>query len=165
MNDDYERGDEFNNLRQDVIDATEHREKPDQTILKLYWVSTEDHHEDWFILSKSAKEARDFHEDYEGYGRGDASSILVINETIFIGRTRHAQSMDLEELGAEVDFRKENWFSKRMGFSRRVASFGNVYYVEGEMDDLMAQVEETEELKKVMADEALENMDPEAPVN
>lgn len=38
----------------------------------LYWVETEDHHEDWFVISKSEEQAQKFHEDYEGYDKGDA---------------------------------------------------------------------------------------------
>lgn len=38
----------------------------------LYWVETEDHHEDWFMLAESEEEAAKLHEDFEGYNRGDA---------------------------------------------------------------------------------------------
>jgi len=34
----------------------------------LYWVSTADHDEDWFIFAKSTRSAAKFHADYEGYG-------------------------------------------------------------------------------------------------
>jgi hypothetical protein len=45
-----------------------------QTI-KLYWVTTHDHDEDWFILAESAKSARAYHEYYEGYDKGDARPV------------------------------------------------------------------------------------------
>jgi len=32
--------------------------------MKLYWVTTEDHEEDWFVVAISAKEAAKFHEDF-----------------------------------------------------------------------------------------------------
>ena len=48
--------------------------------MKLFWVTTEDHDEDWFIVADSAAEASAFHEDEEGYDRGDATAeeLLVI---------------------------------------------------------------------------------------
>ncbi|MFP2905859.1 hypothetical protein ACLESD_12535 [Pyxidicoccus sp. 3LFB2] len=45
--------------------------------LKLYWVWTEDHDEDWFIVARSAREARREHEEEEGYAPGDAACRLV----------------------------------------------------------------------------------------
>ena len=52
--------------------------------MKLYWVTTEDHEEDWFVVAISAKEAAKFHEDMEGYNPGDAiaEAILDIPEEI-----------------------------------------------------------------------------------
>ena len=35
--------------------------------MELYWVTTEDHGEDWFIVAISSKEAAKLHEDMEGY--------------------------------------------------------------------------------------------------
>ena len=46
--------------------------------MNLYWVTTEDHGEDWFIVSNSAEEAATFHEDAEGYDPGDASAELIM---------------------------------------------------------------------------------------
>lgn len=40
--------------------------------LYLYWVTTEDHDEDWFIVAHSFEEAQEMHENYEGYDPGDA---------------------------------------------------------------------------------------------
>ena len=45
--------------------------------LKLYWVTTADHSEDWFILARGAAQARRRHEDAEGYDRGDAEAEFV----------------------------------------------------------------------------------------
>ena len=52
--------------------------------MKLYWVTTEDHDEDWFVVASSPKEACQFHEDAEGYDIGDATAeaILSIPENI-----------------------------------------------------------------------------------
>src|SRR5664280_1643563 len=49
----------------------------------LYWVSTADHDEDWFIFAKSARSAAKFHADHEGYGPREtaAEPILEAPET------------------------------------------------------------------------------------
>jgi len=47
--------------------------------LKLYWVTTEDHHEDWFIISSSKDEASKLHEEFEGYEMGSASAQEVLS--------------------------------------------------------------------------------------
>lgn len=43
----------------------------------LYWCSTEDGDEDWFVVAKSARNARRFHELEEGYDPGDADAEFV----------------------------------------------------------------------------------------
>jgi hypothetical protein len=46
--------------------------------MNLYWVTTEDHAEDWFIVAASAQEAATFHEDVEGYAIGDATAEMIL---------------------------------------------------------------------------------------
>ena len=46
--------------------------------MNLYWVTTEDHAEDWFVVAINAKEATTFHEDVEGYEPGDATAEMVM---------------------------------------------------------------------------------------
>jgi len=48
--------------------------------MKLFWVTTKDHDEDWFVVAESAAEASEFHEDEEGYEPGDATAeeVLII---------------------------------------------------------------------------------------
>ena len=46
--------------------------------MKLYWVTTEDHDEDWFVVASSAEEAAEFHEKEEGYAPGDAEAEKVL---------------------------------------------------------------------------------------
>ena len=46
--------------------------------LKLYWVTTPDHHEDWFIVANSKKQAEIFHEENEGYLAGDAKANKIM---------------------------------------------------------------------------------------
>jgi hypothetical protein len=72
--------------------------------VKLYWVTTADHDEDWFIFAESARQARAYHENYEGYGKGEASSRLIVsNVTLkeFMNGTPpcHAQFEDLIQIG------------------------------------------------------------------
>src|SRR5205823_5595168 len=43
----------------------------------LYWVTTKDHDEDWFILAASRKSAAEFFENAEGYSPGDATAIFL----------------------------------------------------------------------------------------
>ena len=74
--------------------------------IKLYWVTTADHAEDWFIFAESAKSARAYHEDYEGYGKGDANSRLIVsNVTLkeFMNGTPpcNAQFQDLFQIGSQ----------------------------------------------------------------
>ncbi len=45
--------------------------------LKLFWCATEDHDEDWFVVARSAAQARRIHEREEGYDPGDATAELV----------------------------------------------------------------------------------------
>ncbi len=55
--------------------------------MNLYWVTTEDHAEDWFITANNAEKAAAFHEEQEGYDPGDATAemILKIPEKIIKG--------------------------------------------------------------------------------
>ncbi|MBA3029107.1 MAG: hypothetical protein FP816_09905 [Desulfobacteraceae bacterium] len=52
--------------------------------MKLYWVSTEDHDEDWFMVASSSEEAARLHQDMEGYDPGEAiaEEIMDIPETL-----------------------------------------------------------------------------------
>lgn len=47
--------------------------------MNLYWVTTEDHDEDWFVVASSPQEACKFHEDVEGYDPGDATAEEILN--------------------------------------------------------------------------------------
>lgn len=54
--------------------------------MNLYWVTTEDHGEDWFVVADDAEKAAIFHEDAEGYAPGDATAemILVIPDGVAV---------------------------------------------------------------------------------
>jgi hypothetical protein len=46
--------------------------------VNVYWVETADHHEDWFVVARSARRAARWHEKAEGYLGGDAVAIFVV---------------------------------------------------------------------------------------
>jgi hypothetical protein len=66
----------------------------------LYWVSTPDHDEDWFIFAKGGRSAAKFHADYEGYAPGEAMAEPIVEAPGSAGPfPRHAQINDLAVLG------------------------------------------------------------------
>jgi hypothetical protein len=77
-----------------------------QATIKLYWCTTDDHDEDWFIFAESARSAKRYHEYYEGYGAGDAHSRLIVRDVRLTKFTNgeppcHAQFQDLFQIGFE----------------------------------------------------------------
>lgn len=46
--------------------------------LKLFWVETEDHDEDWFVVANSEAEATEFFVEDEGYDPEDATAREVM---------------------------------------------------------------------------------------
>jgi hypothetical protein len=74
--------------------------------VRLYWVTTADHDEDWFIFAESARQARAYHEYYEGYGASDARARLIVRDVRLTKFTNgeppcHAQMRELMALGFE----------------------------------------------------------------
>ena len=47
--------------------------------MKLYWVTTWDHDEDWFIVAPSPTEASQYFENFEGYNPGDAEAEEILD--------------------------------------------------------------------------------------
>jgi hypothetical protein len=70
--------------------------------MNLYWVTTEDHDEDWFVIASSQKEAVQLHEKMEGYDPGDAAAeeILEIPEKMDV-ETGWPSNEILSALGAK----------------------------------------------------------------
>ena len=52
---------------------------PAKTKRALYWCSTQDGDEDWFVVAPNAWLARSFHEDAEGYDAGYANAEWVVD--------------------------------------------------------------------------------------
>ena len=46
--------------------------------MHLYWVTTEDHDEDWFVVAPDPYEATYFYETFERYNEGDADSEWIM---------------------------------------------------------------------------------------
>ena len=70
-------------------------------------MTTRDHAEDWFILAGSDLQARSYHEHYEGYGKGDANSCLIVSKVTlkeFMSGTPpcHDRFEDLYQIGLQV---------------------------------------------------------------
>jgi hypothetical protein len=101
--------------------------------IQLYWVTTHDHDEDWFVFADSAKSAREFHEDYEGYEKGDARSRLIaanVDFEEFMNGTPpcHAQIPELLHLDFEIVDSDPN---------RRAVQLNGKVFVEGVLESLV----------------------------
>ena len=57
---------------------------------KLYWCTTADGDEDWFVIARSPREAARFHENQEGYDAGDADAAYACDVP---------QSYSIEQVG------------------------------------------------------------------
>ena len=96
--------------------------------MKLFWVSTADHDEDWFMFAEMDTKAAQLHEEHEGYNPGDASAKLVCyvpdDISVFEG---WPETEDLLNLGA-VFLRTE---------TPRKVEIGDSVYTEGGLDSLI----------------------------
>ncbi|PCI72007.1 MAG: hypothetical protein COB38_04710 [Gammaproteobacteria bacterium] len=96
--------------------------------MKLFWVSTDDHHEDWFMFAETDAKAAQLHEEYEGYNPEDASALLVCYVPDDINVIEGwPETEDLLNLGA-VFLRTE---------TPRKIEIGNSVYTEGGLDALI----------------------------
>ena len=85
--------------------ATKRRTHKAPSPLKLYWCETDDHGEDWFIVARSVPSACKWHEDAEGYDRGDADAELICELPAFVQKTTKAgwpSRAVLEACGGEI---------------------------------------------------------------
>ena len=70
---------------------------------RLYWVSTEDGHEDWFVVAPEAGAAARFHEREQGYNPGEARAMLLAKvPALAINATHYAGHDLLVACGAEI---------------------------------------------------------------
>lgn len=100
---------------------------------KLYWVETDDHDEDWFIVARSAREARRFHEEEEGYDRGEARAtrVMFLDEGAREGWPTHEE---LTAYGLTIIRAKQPRVVEYAG--RRYVEGGLEYALRGLNDDL-----------------------------
>jgi hypothetical protein len=78
-----------------------------KSCINLYWVTTTDRAEDWFIFARTSRSAADYHEQYNGYDPRDAKVRLVIADVQLPKYEQgpppcHAPIPDLIALGFEV---------------------------------------------------------------
>ncbi|HUN85973.1 MAG TPA: hypothetical protein VMU48_16460 [Terracidiphilus sp.] len=102
--------------------------------LHLYWVTTPDRDEDWFIVAKTRRSAERFHDGYEGYNPGDATAELVLRD-IDIKTSEHeiapfhAQADHLAALGA---------MTSEVTPGQRAVLLAGRLFVEGHMESVVA---------------------------
>ena len=46
--------------------------------MKLYWITTENHAEDWFVVANTTEETATFHEAAKGYNLGNATAEMIV---------------------------------------------------------------------------------------
>lgn len=122
------------------------REK--QKHFSLYWCTTDDGDEDWFVVADSAQAARRYHEHAEGYERGGATaervarlpSELVRNEAWFDPETAKPNTRAgwpsdamLRCCGGEVAMLPRELLRESMGVVCKVVRFGNRVYRAGDV--------------------------------
>ena len=110
---------------------------------QLYWCTTEDHDEDWFVVAATAADAARFHEDSEGYDEGDATAELVCvlppsAEAGLADPEAHWPSQQtLTACGAEllpnVPQDGDAELRRQMGSGARVVRLAGRIYVEGDI--------------------------------
>ena len=97
--------------------------------MNLYWVETDDHHEDWFVVAPVPQEAEAFFESYEGYDDDTATARFVC---------------DLDAKGLEVDWASEELL-KSLGAeiqkhqNTRVVRLLGSTYAEGMLESIVRE--------------------------
>ena len=97
----------------------------------LYWVTTEDHYEDWFVFAASPEEATRYFENYEGYNEGDAEAeeILGISDDLQVEKGWPSREL-LEKLG----------FKYISNEHTRVVELWGRKFVEGAMEAIITEL-------------------------
>ncbi len=99
----------------------------------LYWVTTEDHDEDWFVLAPSSKDATQYFENYEGYNPGDAEAeeIIGISDDLQLEKGWPDKAL-LEKLGFV--------FLSNEDDHTRVVEFYGRKFVEGSLEAIINEI-------------------------
>lgn len=101
--------------------------------LKLYWVETDDHDEDWFIIAEDEEGAASIHEGTEGYGEGDAEATLVCELPAELDAEPGWPSLELLEACSARIIRRE---------TPRVVELGGRHYCEGMLEHELNRLNE-----------------------
>jgi hypothetical protein len=100
--------------------------------MTLYWVTTEDHEEDWFILARHPRSAECYHVETEGYDQGDARAeqIMSVPKGLLDESRlpRHAQLSDLMKLGFRILSGES---------AARMVQLGGRTFVEGPLEQMI----------------------------
>lgn len=111
--------------------------------MNLYWVTSKDHSEDWFVVSDSSANACVFFANYEGFDLEtdeiEALFVCLVPEEVGLDQTDHANQALLEACGGIVkefddhDLLKtlSREFLDGLGAWTRVVLLNGVIYVEG----------------------------------
>ncbi len=83
----------------------------------LYWVTTKDNDENWFIVATNSSQAARFHENYEGYDYRDAVAKKVCHV--------------LKEYDKDPVYHAQEWMLEDLGFSLMNDGFGRVARLNG----------------------------------
>jgi hypothetical protein len=92
---------------------------------KLFWCTTPDHDEDWFIVATTARSASRQHEIEEGYGPGTATAKLVCDLPAAHATAEKGWPSDELLLACGAEFVKKG--------EGRIVRIGERIYGEGEM--------------------------------
>jgi hypothetical protein len=101
--------------------------------MRLYWVVTEDHCEDWFIVARNYEEAETFHEQNEGYLPGDAMAEEIITVPDQVATEAGWPSDDVL-LAVGARFIDQG--------SARVVQLGNRRFCEGLMEETLRSLDD-----------------------
>jgi hypothetical protein len=92
---------------------------------KLFWCTTPDHDEDWFIVATTARSASRQHEIDEGYGAGTASAELVCELPAAFATAEKGWPSDEMLLACGAEFVKKG--------EGRIVRIGERIYGEGDV--------------------------------
>lgn len=121
-----------------MISIKKAKSLPSKSKWKLFWCWTPDHHEDWFVVAKNAKQAKTFFLEYEGYDHGDyvkAEFVTDVPENYKSARLGWPDDELLDACGGEMRI------SNNGKGSREVTLKGNTFF-EGSLQSKIDQIHE-----------------------
>ena len=101
--------------------------------MNLYWVTTEDHDEDWFVIANNAKEASIFFEETEGYEPGFSKAEWVLEPSTEI-QAKIGWPTDDILIACGAEFRSND--------SPRVVKIGTRVFCEGMLESVLSELDD-----------------------